>query len=238
MPWLLILFCYASVNAQNKDSTINIEQNYSELELPPLELLFENAYYSPAIEYYQIMKNQEISTLKTEKQSWLKYLRAEGFYRYGTIYTIQPVGSEISTVPLIENDPQSWYNLGMTMSIPLDDLFDRKKKTRRQELKVEAAFLQKEASFDQLKLEIIDLYTQAQKELNIVSAKAEELALANAQYRESEARFISGEANAEELSRRKSLQTNALQGYLDTKYSLYNILLKLEIITQTDIINK
>ena len=235
---VLVLFC-TSINAQKETVKASIEDfDYSNIILPTLELLYENARHSASMKYYNTLRRQELSILKTTNKDWLKYFRAEALYRYGTIYTFQTGVEQSSAAPILQNDPQGWYNGGITLSIPLDDLFDRKNKSNRQKLKIRAVEYQRDAAHEQLKLEIIDLYTQIQKELDIINSMAEEFTFANLQYKESEEQFLNGRITSEVFGRYKTLRTTSLQNFLSTKYTLLNLLLKLEILTQTDIITK
>ena len=51
------------------------------IELPPLDVLFESSRQSPAVEIYKLRLQQEASTLKTERRSWLKYFSLSSTYQ-------------------------------------------------------------------------------------------------------------------------------------------------------------
>ena len=55
------------------------------IELPPLDVLFESSRQSPAVEIYKLRLQQEASTLKTERRSWLKYFSLSSTYQYGSV---------------------------------------------------------------------------------------------------------------------------------------------------------
>lgn len=57
--------------------------DYLNLKLPPLEILFENSKKSAAVDFYQVKMEEEASALKTEKRSWLKYFRFSTTYQWG-----------------------------------------------------------------------------------------------------------------------------------------------------------
>lgn len=232
---LIALFVFKT-QAQNSDTIITSIKQYSEMELPPLNILLENAQNTPSIEYYDYLIEQEQSQMKSDKRDWLKYLKVDGIYRYG-INATQPSADEGGSL-ILSNSPQSWYNIGATVSIPLDDVFDRGEKSKRQKLKIESINQQKATTYELLKLDIIEIYTAAEKELMTLKLKVEEVALVDIQYRESENEFINGKITAKELSAQKSLQSATIQSYMDSKFKLRNALLKLEILTHTQIINK
>ena len=55
------------------------------IELPPLDVLFESSRQSPAVEIYKLRLQQEASTLKTERRSWLKYFSLSSTFQYGSV---------------------------------------------------------------------------------------------------------------------------------------------------------
>lgn len=206
------------------------------MELPPLNILLENAQNVSSIEYYDYLIEHEQSQMKSDKRDWLKYLKVDGIYRYG-INASQPATNDGGAL-MLSNSPQSWYNIGATLSIPIDDVFNRGERSKRQRLKIESINQQKATAYENLKIDIIEIYTDAEKELVALKLKAEEIALINIQYRESENDFINGKITAKELSSQKSLQSAAIQNYMNSKFKLKNALLKLEILTHTQIISK
>lgn len=233
---ILVTLLTIRTQAQNSDTLVASMKQYADMELPPLDILLENAQNSSTIEYYNTLIEQEQSILKTEQKDWLKYLKIDGIYRYG-INATQASGDPSSTT-VLTNDPQGWFNVGASLSIPLNELFDRGERTKRQKLKIQSINQQQTAAYEQLKLEIISIYIQAEKELALLKLKVEEAAIANMQYRETENDFINGRISAKELSAQKALQSVAIENYMDSKYQLKNLLFKLEILTQTKIIHR
>jgi hypothetical protein len=66
------------------------------IELPPLDVLFESSRQSPAVEIYKLRLQQEASTLKTERRSWLKYFSLSSTFQYGSV----GVNNYMSTVDI------------------------------------------------------------------------------------------------------------------------------------------
>ena len=84
--FIIILFFLVSVpvlKAQENRAAEFVPNDYTTLQLPPLETLFENAKKSAAVAFYEIRKREQESLLRTEKRSWMKYLKANANYQYG-----------------------------------------------------------------------------------------------------------------------------------------------------------
>ncbi|MPN13912.1 hypothetical protein SDC9_161238 [bioreactor metagenome] len=91
---------------------------------------------------------------------------------------------------------------------------------------------------DEQKLRIIEMYTKAVKELSVLKLKAESLSFANTQFELAQQDFLNGNIRAGELSQIKSIQTDALETYENTRAELNKALLQLEILSKTKILNR
>jgi hypothetical protein len=65
--WLWMLFPAFSAMAQDGIESLSPD-DYLNLQLPPLEVLFENAKNSAAVDLYKVKMEEEASALKTEKK--------------------------------------------------------------------------------------------------------------------------------------------------------------------------
>lgn len=213
--------------------------DYAKMQLPSLEVLFENAKKSAAVELYQVKMEEENSLLTTEKRSWLKYFKLNTAYQWGKV-GINSAFSDENT-PLFyqySGATQNWYHAGASISIPLDDLFDRKNRIERQELKTKATRVEIEKWHDEQKLRIIELYTKANRELSIIKSRIEALTLSEAQYKINENDFRNGLIDVSLLNRSKGIQTTAIEDYENTKAELNAALLQLEVLSKTKIIGE
>lgn len=236
--WVWMLFPAFSAMAQEGIESLSPD-DYTTLQLPPLEVLFENAKNSAAVDYYHVKMEEEASALKTEKRSWLKYFRFISTYQWG----LMGVNSSFSDTdtPLFyqySGARQNWYNVGVTLSIPFDDFFDRGNRITRQKLKTEATRVEMEKWHDEQKLRIIEMYTKAVKELSVLKLKAESLSFANTRFELAQQDFMNGNIDANELSQIKSIEMNALESYEQTRAELNMALLQLEVLAKTKILNR
>lgn len=233
----LILFL-SPIKAQENIGSLS-PSYYLNLELPSLEVLFENAKNSAAVDYYQVKMEEESSALKTEKRSWLKYFRFNTTYQWG-LMGINSSFSDTNT-PLFyqySGGRQNWYNVGVSLAIPFDDFFDRPNRIHRQQLKTKSTQVEMEKWHDDQKMKIIEMYTKAIKELSVLRLKAESLSFANTHFDLSKQNFLNGNIDAGELSQIKTIQMDALESYEQTKSELNKALLQLEILSKTKILNR
>ncbi len=232
------MFLLAPVLAQESIADMAPE-DYVNLKLPPLDSLFENAKKNPLIQIHDTKKEEELGLLSKEKKSWLKYFSIGSSYHYGIqAYTS---GYSDSATPLYyqyNNNATNYYNVGGAISIPLDDLFDRKRRIKNQKLLVKESEYTKEQKFDELKQEIIELYTTVLSNLSILRLKAEYMAFAKAQYLVVESEFVNGKTDATLLSDRKRIQIEAASEYETTRALLNTSILKLEVLSKTKIVNQ
>ena len=224
--------------AQEGIETLNPD-DYTKLHLPSLEVLFENAKKSAAVELYQVKMEEEASALRTEKRSWLKYFRFNTTYQWG-LMGINTSFSDIDT-PLFyqySGARQSWYNIGGSITIPFDDFFDRGNRIERQKLRTKATKVEMEKWHDEQKIRIIEMYTKAVKELAVLKLKVEALSFAKVQFELAQRDFLNGNIQAGDLSQVKTIQMDALETYEQTRAELNRALLQLEVLAKTKIINR
>ena len=216
-------------------------EDYINLQLPPLHTLMENARHAPQVGYYESNREIEERELKTVRRNWMHYFKLNANYNYGSsdIYNQNYQDSSIPvwTTTTTGRD-QSWWNVGASFSIPIDELFNRRNKIKQQKKRIENTQYDMDRWYDDLRLKIIDSYTSAVQQLSILRSAAEAMIAAQAQYRMSEADFINGKLDAQALSRQKSIENVAIREYEQVRSNLNNALLRLEVLTHTPIINK
>ena len=191
----LLLFSPVSfANAQETSdfSKLNPE-DYTNISLPPLDLLFENAKGGPIYELASVKEQIERKLLAKERRAVLSFFNIRGSYQWGKFgndYTY----TDVST-PILYNystSKQQTYTVGAAVNIPLDELFDLAPRVRRQKLNVKTAALEREAKFEDMKKEIIELYATATSQLSVLTLRAEALELATVQYSIAEKDFANG----------------------------------------------
>ena len=237
---LLLCAVPSLVKAQeaNDNSKTQIE-DYTEITLPPLDLLFENVKGAPTYELAQVKEQIERKLLAKEKRAFLGFFSLRGSYQYG-MFGNEATYTDVAIAPYLtySTSAQNGYTVGAGVNIPLDQLFDLGARVKRQRLSLKSATLEKEIRYEQIKKEIIELYATATSQLSILKLRAEALILANVQYNIAEKDFTNGTIESTTLSIEKGRQSQALESFEKSKYELTKSLMILEVITRTPILRK
>lgn len=215
------------------------EEDYTNINLPPLSVLFENAKNSPIYELADVKATIERKLLKKEKWAFLGFFSLRGSYQYG-MFGNESTYTDVAVAPFLtySTQAQNGYTVGAGLSIPLDDLFDLKGRVNRQRLSLKSAELEREVKYDEIKRSIIEMYTKAISQINVLKLRSESLILANVQYEISEKNFANETIESSELSIDKERQSTAREAYENSKFELTKSLMILEVISRTPIIRK
>ena len=217
-----------------------LTEEYSLFKLPPLQTLLEDA----RINNPQVLQNNaniEAAQydLKIERRKWLSYLSARAGYTYGILGTYSDYESRYDNLTTTyPGSSQHSYSVGANLTIPINDLVSRGTSVKRQRKIIEQAEYSREVVYNMLKIEIIELYTDIQSLLAILQRQSETLITFDANYKITVNNFINGKATPYDLSVVKNEQTKALAEYESTRAKLTSLILRLEIITGSKIVNK
>lgn len=240
----LLFFLFFSVAQTTRgqelsDFTQLEPEDFTQLSLPSLDLLFENAKGAPSYELAQVQEQIQRKLLAKEKRAFLGFFSLRGSYQYG-MFGNESTFTDVATVPYLSYSTaaQNGYTVGAGLSIPLDGLFDLNARVKRQKLNVRSAELQKEIKFEEVKKEIVQLYATATAQLNVLRLRSESLILSSVQYDIAEKDFTSGKVDSGTLSAEKEKQAIAQERFENSKFELTKSLMILEIITRTPILRK
>jgi outer membrane protein TolC len=239
---IIALACLSvtSLHAQEVSDLTNLkDEDYTSITLPPIDVLFENAKSAPAYRITELKVQTEKYLLAKERRGFLSFFSLRGSYQYG-MFGNESTYTDVSIAPYLtySTQAQNGYTVGAGLSVPLDGLFDLKSRVKRQKLTLETAKLEREVKFDEMKRDIIELYTAATSLLRILKLRAESLELAKMQYSIAEQDFINGTYTSSELSMENERQSKALEAFEDTRAELINSLMLLEISTRTPLFKK
>ena len=183
-------------------------EDYIDMQLPPLHVLMENARHAPQVGYYESNREIEERELKTVRRNWMRNFKLNANYNYGSS-DIYNQNYQDSNIPIwtttTTGREQSWWNVGASFSIPLDEIFNRRNKIKQQKKRIENTQYDLDRWYDELRMKIIDAYTTAVEQLSILRSAAEAKITSEAQYRMTEVDFVKGKLDAQTLSRQKSL---------------------------------
>ena len=219
------------------DSSKDKDINFSEFHLPPLATLFENAKSTPQI--MTLEKAREIAQAEVAKQRRhiFSYLTAHASYSWGK----GDVWGNNSTsynhmIYQYQGTEQSYWNIGVNLALPVEDILDLTAAVKRQKMLVDQAVIAKDIAYDQLKLQIATLYVKITNNLVTLKTIGEGAAAyqgAGALNRED---FENGNMSIEDYAWTKQRESAQVQGYQTLQTEITTDILTLEILTHTPII--
>ena len=167
--------CYAQFNnsgisAGFFDSSAEKDINFSEFHLPPLAILFENAKANPQI--LSLAKAQQMAEAEVAKQKRhiFSYVTGHASYSYGVSDMWGNSSSSYNMrIMQFQGSRQNYWNVGVNLAVPLEDILDLTASVKRKRLEVDQAIINKDIAYDQLKKEIASLYVKITN--NLVSLK-------------------------------------------------------------------
>ena len=219
------------------DSSKEKDINFSEFHLPPLSVLFENAKSSPQI--LSLEKAREIAKAEVAKQKRhiFSYLKAHASYSYGKgDMWGNSSGAYTPMVMQYQGTESNYWNVGVNLNLPLEDILDLTAAVKRKRLEVDQAVIKKDIAYDQLKLQIATLYVKITNNLVSLKTIGEGAAAyqgAGALNRED---FENGNMSIEDYAWTKQRETAQVINYQSMQTEITTDILTLEILTHTPII--
>ena len=211
--------------------------NFSEFHLPPLSVLFENAKATPQV--MSLQKAQEIAEAEVAKQKRhiFSYINGHASISYGIS---DSWGSSESAYNMrlvqFSGSEQKYWNVGVSLSVPLEDILDLSAAVKRKKLEVDQRIYAKDMAFDQLKLQIAGLFTKITNDLIRLKTASENAAMYQAAGALNLEDFHNGNMGIEEFAWTKTREDNAVSSYQNLQTSIITDILTLEIITHTPIL--
>ena len=220
------------------DSSKEMSINFSEFHLPPLAVLFENAKATPQV--MSLQKAQEIAEAEVAKQKRhiFSYLTGHASYSYGKSDMWGQSSSSTYSLQLMQfsGREQSYWNVGVNLAVPVEDILDLGAAVKRKRLEVDQAIYNKDLQYDQLKLQIASLYTKITTGLITLKTASENAAMYQGAGALNLEDFHNGNMSIEEFAATKARENEAVSTYQNQQASLITDILTLEIITHTPIL--
>lgn len=219
------------------DSSKEKDINFSEFHLPPLAILLENAKSNPQIMTLEKARQIAQAEVAKQKRHIFSYIYGHASYSYGMT---DMWGNNSSTYNQIiyqyQGSEQSYWNVGVNLSVPLEDILDLSAAVKRKKLEVDRAVIAKDIAFDNLKLEISRLFVQITNDLVTLKTLGETAAAyqgAGALNRED---FENGNMDIEDYAWTKMHESGQVQSYQALQTTITTNIITLEILTHTPII--
>ena len=234
-------------NAQYNDSGISAgffdasegsTIDFSKFHLPPLAVLLENAKSNPQI--LSLAKAQEIAQAEVSKQKRhiFSYVHGHASYGYGKTDMWGNNSSNLSSnmIYQFQGIEQSYWNVGVNLAVPLEDILDLKAAVKRKKLEVDAARIKKDIAYDQLKLQIVTLYVKITNDLVALKTASENAAIYQGAGQLTQEQFHNVEMSIAEFALTKARENGAVNAYQQMQTSITTDIVTLEILTHTPII--
>ena len=220
------------------DSSKEMNINFSEFHLPPLAVLFENAKSTPQV--MSLQKTQEIAEAEVAKQKRhiFSYLTGHASYSYGVSDMWGQSSSSYYTLQMMQftGNEQSYWNVGVNLAVPVEDILDLGAAVKRKRLEVDQAIYNKDMQYDQLKLQIASLYTKITTNLIQLKTASENAAIYQGAGALNEEDFHNGNMSIQDFAETKARENQAVNSYQSAQASIITDILTLEIITHTPIL--
>lgn len=234
--------CYAQfdesgISAGFFDSSQEKTINFSEFHLPPLAVLFENAKSTPQI--LSLAKAQEIAQAEVAKQKRhiFSYVTGHASYSYGISDMWGNSSSSYNMhIMQFQGSEQRYWNVGVNLAVPLEDILDLRASVRRKKLEVDQAQIQKDMAYDQLKLQIATLYVSITNDLTALKTSSEAAAIYQGAGALNLEDFHNGNMSIEDFAYTKLHEIDVVNGYQTLQTKITTDILTLEILTHTPIL--
>ena len=219
------------------DSSKDKDINFSEFHLPPLSVLLENAKSNPQILSLEKARQIAVAAVAKQKRSIFSHISGRASYSYGKA---DMWGNNSSTTSYMiyqfQGTEQSYWNVGVSASITVEDILDYVPSIRRQRLEVDQAVINKDIAYDQLKLQIATLFVKITNDLISLKTIGEGAAAYQGAGALNKEEFENGNMQIEDYAWTKQRESSQVQMYQSMQTSITTDIITLEILTHTPII--
>ena len=230
-------FDESGISAGFFDSSKEKDINFSQFHLPPLSVLLENAKANPQILTLEKARQIAVAEVAKQKRSIFSHINGHASYSYGKA---DMWGNNSSTTSYMiyqfQGSEQSYWNVGVSASITVEDILDYVPSIRRKRLEVDNAVFAKDIAYDQLKLQIASLFVKITNDLVSLKTLGEAAAAYQGAGALNREQFEDGNMDIEEFAHTKLYESSQVSGYQNLQTAITTDIITLEILTHTPII--
>ena len=246
LPFYLFAFIPLTAAAQYNDSGISAgffdssEEstiNFSNFHLPPLAVLFENAKQSPKI--LTMEKAHELAKAEVAKQKRhiFSYVYGHASYSYGkTDMWGQNSSSYNLVLQQYQGSEQSYWNVGVNVSVPLEDILDLTAAVKRKRLEADIAMYNKDIEYENLKKEIATLFIKITNDLVTLKTAGEAAAAYQGAGALNLEDFHQGNMSIEDYAWTKKYEVGEVSTYQSLQTQITTDIITLELLSHTPIL--
>ena len=233
----LAQFNESGISAGFFDSSNEKDINFSEFHLPPLAVLFENAKSSPQILSLEKARQLAEAEVAKQKRHIFSYVTGHASYSYGIGDTWGNSQSAYSqTIYQYQGSKQAYWNLGVNLAIPVEDILDLTASIKRKRLEADQAAIQKDIAYDQLKQQIASLFVKITNNLVTLKTMGEAAAAYQGAGALTKENFENGNLDIAGYAETKRFESGQVSGYQSMQTEITTDIITLEILTHTPII--
>ena len=219
------------------DSSKEKDINFSQFHLPPLAVLFENAKSTPQIMSLEKARQIAEAEVAKQKRSIFGHINGHASYSYGRT---DMWGNNSSTTSYMiyqfQGSEQSYWNVGVSASLSVEDILDYVPSIRRSRLNVDQAVIAKDIAYDQLKLQIATLFVKITNDLVTLKTFGEGAAAYQGAGALNREEFENGNMDIESFAWTKQRESSQVSLYQSMQTTITTDIITLEILTHTPII--
>lgn len=228
----------SGISAGFFDSSENNTINFSTFHLPPLAVLYENAKQNPQI--LSLNKAQEIAQAEVAKQKRhiFSYVQGHASYSYGKtdMWGNNSSTQSYTTIYQFQGNEQSYWNVGVNVSVPLEDILDLTASVKRKRLEVDKARIEKDIAFDDIKKTIATLYIKITNNLVTLKTMSEAAAIYQGAGALNQEDFHQGNMTIEAFAGTKLHELDVVNQYQAMQTVITTDIITLELLSHTPIL--
>lgn len=209
------------------------------LDLPPLSIFLDAVSENATVKRAQSQVEQIKNEYRIQRRDWWNYFKLSGMYSYGRYNVIGNASDEFT--PMYQttmSSAQHNFNVGASVGVSLGDLINRPLKLKKYRYDIEQLQYSQEEVMEERRLRVLEAYNAVTEQLATIKAKAETAALYNAQMKISENDFIQGKMDIAALSLERARRSGAVTNYEQSRVTLHNSIILLEMLTNVKIIKE
>ena len=228
----------SGISAGFFDSSKEKDINFSEFHLPPLAVLFENAKSNPQILTLEKARQLAEAEVAKQKRHIFSYLTGHASYSYGKtdMWGNNNSTQSYTTIYQYQGNEQSYWNVGVNVSVPLEDILDLAGSVKRKKLEVDQARLAKDIAFDELKRNIASLYIKITNTLVTLKTVSEGAAIYQGAGALNQEDFHQGNMTIEDFAYTKLHEVDVVSKYQDMQTAITTDIITLELLSHTPIL--
>ena len=246
LPFYLFVFLPLTAAAQYNNSGISAgffdasEEstiNFSNFHLPPLAVLFENAKQSPRILTLEKAHELAVAEVAKQKRHIFSYVTGHASYSYGkTDMWGQNSSSYNLVLQQYQGSEQSYWNVGVNLAVPLEDILDLTAAVKRKRLEADMAMYNKDLAYENLKQEIATLFIKITNDLVTLKTAGEAAAAYQGAGALNLEDFHQGNMSIEDYAWTKKHELAEVSSYQAMQTAITTDIITLELLSHTPIL--